>query len=202
VPDSFNPTEWMNPKEVKRQARFTHFAMAAARMAVEDAKLDLDKTDRARVGCLIGSGIGGVEIFEKNCAEFEKKGGGLAGLKTVSPFLIPALIANTAAGTVAIELGLKGPNYCSVSACASGTHTIGDAFFFLQNGLADVCVTGGTEAAITPLCFAGFCAIKALTSQGNDDPTKCVRAPLCLLPWVLLAAPCPVAHTCINHPGH
>lgn len=172
MPDSFNPTEWMNAKEVKRQARFTHFAMAAARMAVEDAKLDLEKTDRSRVGCLIGSGIGGVEIFEKNCAEFEAKGGGLAGLKTVSPFLIPALIANTAAGTVAIELGLKGPNYCSVSACASGTHTIGDAFFFLQNGLADVVVTGGTEAAITPLCFAGFCAIKALTTQGNDDPTK------------------------------
>lgn len=172
VPDHFKPSDYMNAKEVKRQARFTHFAMAAARMAVEDAKLDLEKVDRSRAGCMIGSGIGGVEIFEKNCGEFDKKGGGLPGLKAVSPFLIPALIANTAAGTVAIELGLKGPNYCSVSACASGTHTIGDAFFFLQNGMADVCVTGGTEAAITPLCFAGFVAIRALTTSGNDDPTK------------------------------
>ncbi len=109
VPDEFNPKDWMNPKEVKRQARFTHFAMAAAKMAVEDAKLDLTKIDRSRAGCMIGSGIGGVEIFEKNCEEFSAKGGGAAGLKVVSPFLIPALIANTAAGTVAIELGTSHP---------------------------------------------------------------------------------------------
>ncbi|KAM3569544.1 hypothetical protein VYU27_008365 [Nannochloropsis oceanica] len=114
-----------------------------------------------------------LEDFQRSPEGEEGRGGGREGGRdAVSPFLIPALIANTAAGTVAIELGLKGPNYCSVSACASGTHTIGDAFFFLQNGMADVCVTGGTEAAITPLCFAGFVAIRALTTSGNDDPTK------------------------------
>lgn len=177
IPSNFDPAEFMDAKEVKRQGRFTHLAMAASKIAVEDAKLDIsgETTDLKRIGCLLGSGIGGVEVFENNCKNFEEAGGGKKGLRRVSPFLIPALIPNAAAGTVGIELGLKGPNYCSVSACASGTHTIGDSFYFLENGHADVILAGGSEAAITPLCYAGFNNIKAVTTNYNDDPTKASR---------------------------
>lgn len=177
VPDNFNPSDFMDAKEVKRQARFTHLAMAASKLAIEDSKLDIsgETTDMKRVGCLLGSGIGGVEVFENNCKNFEEAGAGKKGLRRVSPFLIPSLIPNAAAGTVAIELGLKGPNYCSVSACASGTHTIGDAFYFLENGHADVILAGGSEAAITPLCYAGFNNIKAVTTAYNDNPTVASR---------------------------
>ena len=177
IPSNFDPTEFMDAKEVKRQGRFTHLAMAASKIAVKDANLDIsgETTDLKRIGCLLGSGIGGVEVFENNCKNFEEAGGGKKGLRRVSPFLIPALIPNAAAGTVGIELGLKGPNYCSVSACASGTHTIGDAFYFLENGHADVILAGGSEAAITPLCYAGFNNITAVTTNYNDDPTKASR---------------------------
>ncbi|CAM9577573.1 unnamed protein product, partial [Phaeothamnion confervicola] len=130
----FDPAKWMDKRESRRQARYTHLAMASTRIAVEDAKLDTSAVDKDRFGILVGSGVGGVEFFEENCNKFEAAGGGGAGLKKVSPFLIPALISNTASGIIAIELGARGPNYGVVSACATGTHAIGTAMDFIYKG--------------------------------------------------------------------
>ncbi|CAN0061054.1 unnamed protein product, partial [Discosporangium mesarthrocarpum] len=130
----FNPGDWMEGKEAKRQGRYTQFAMATTKMAIADANLDTEVLDKDKFGILIASGIGGVEFFENNCEKFNKAGGGGPGLKKVSPFLIPALIANTASGVVAIEHGARGPNFGVVSACASGTHAIGTAMDFMMRG--------------------------------------------------------------------
>lgn len=171
----FDPGEYMDKKEAKRQGRYTQFAMAATDLALKDAKLDTEAVDKDRFGVLIGSGIGGVEFFEDNCNKFTKAGGKAAGLKKVSPFLIPALISNTASGVVAIEHKARGPNFGVVSACATGTHAIGTAMDFMLRGEADVMIAGGSEAAMTPLCFAGFCSMRAMVTTFNDEPSKASR---------------------------
>ena len=173
--DEFDIKNWMHPKEARRQARYTHFAMAASKMALEDASVDVTKLEKEKFGVLIGSGIGGVEFFEDSCVGFAEENGGRAGLKRVSPFLIPALIGNTASGVVAIEVGAEGPNFGVVSACATGTHALGTAMDFLKRGEADIMIAGGSEAALTPLCFAGFASMRAMCTQFNDDPERASR---------------------------
>jgi len=171
----FKIKDYMDPKEAKRQARYTHFAMAASRMALEDANLDLEAVNKFKFGALVGSGVGGVEFFEKNLKNFVKAGEGGAGWKKVSPFLIPGLIADTATGLIAIEFGCKGPNFGVVSACATGTHAIGTSLNYIQTGVADVMLAGGSEAALTNFCFAGFDVMTAMCRDFNDDPAKASR---------------------------
>ncbi|CEK35674.1 3-oxoacyl-ACP synthase,3-oxoacyl-[acyl-carrier-protein] synthase 2,3-oxoacyl-(acyl carrier protein) synthase II,Enoyl reductase domain of yeast-type FAS1,beta-ketoacyl-acyl-carrier-protein synthase II,Beta-ketoacyl synthase, N-terminal domain [[Clostridium] sordellii] len=165
----FNPEEYINKKELKRMDRFTHFAIASADMAVKDANIDLEKIDRDKMGVIIGSGIGGVETIEEQHRIMLEKGN-----RRVSPFFVPMMIANMAAGQVSILLGAKGPNTNVTTACASGSHAIGDAFKVIQRGDADIMVTGGSEAGVTPLAFAGFCNMKAMSTR-NDDPKTASR---------------------------
>lgn len=160
----FNPELYLEKKEAKRMDRYTQFAVASAKMAVEDAKLDMEREDPYKVGVIIASGIGGIETLEGQASVLANKGPG-----RVSPFFIPMMISNMAAGQVAITTGAKGVNYCITSACASGTHAIGEAFRAVRYGDVDVMITGGAEAAITPLSFAGFCSMKAMSTR-NDDP--------------------------------
>ena len=165
----FNPEEYINKKELKRMDRFTHFAIASADMAVKDANIDLEKIDRDKMGVIIGSGIGGVETIEEQHKIMLEKGN-----RRVSPFFVPMMIANMAAGQVSILLGAKGPNTNVTTACASESHAIGDAFKVIQRGDADIMVTGGSEAGVTPLAFAGFCNMKAMSTR-NDDPKTASR---------------------------
>ncbi|GAB7388107.1 beta-ketoacyl-ACP synthase II [Bacillaceae bacterium] len=165
----FNPEDHMEKKEVKRTDRFVQFAYAAAKMAVANAKLNLEEVDRERVGVYIGSGIGGLGTWEEQHQILLEK-----GPKRVSPFFIPMMIVNMASGYVSIALGVKGPNSAAVTACATGTNSIGDAFRLVQNGYADVMITGGTEATIRPTALAGFCAAKAMSTR-NGDPQKASR---------------------------
>lgn len=162
-------------KTIKRNGRYTHFALAAADQAIADAGLDTNAIDKDRFGCIVGSGIGGVEWFEDNCNAFTAQGGGYNSLRAVEQFLIPALISNTASGMIAIQHGARGPNYCVTTACATGTHSIGSALKHLRDGDADVMIAGGSEAALTPLCFAGFCALTAMATKYNDTPEKASR---------------------------
>ncbi len=165
----WDPAQHMDPKEVRRNDRYTHFGFCAAKQAVADAKLDMAKEDLDRVGVIIGSGIGGmwtIETQHKNLLE--------RGPRKVSPFMIPALISNMVGGLVAIELGARGPNFCVVSACATATHAIGESLRIIRSGEADVMVCGGAEASITPLAYAGFCSMKAM-STNNDNPKKASR---------------------------
>ncbi|MBU5306649.1 beta-ketoacyl-ACP synthase II [Clostridioides mangenotii] len=161
---NFEPEQFISKKEVKRIDRFTQYAIASAKMAVEDSKLDLEKVDPYRFGVIIGSGIGGVETIETQHKILLEKGN-----KRVSPFFVPMMIGNMAAGQVSIFLGAKGPNTNVCTACASGTHSIGDAFKIIQRGDADLMVSGGSEAAVTGLAFSGFCNMKAMSVR-NDDP--------------------------------
>lgn len=165
----FNPEDYMNKKESKRMDRFTHFAIASASLAVKDANLDFDLLDREKVGVIIGSGIGGVETIEEQHKILLEKGN-----KRVSPFFVPMMISNMAAGQVSIMLGAKGPNTNVSTACASGSHAIGDAFKIVQRGDATIMVAGGSEAGITPLSFAGFCNMKAMSTR-NDSPETASR---------------------------
>ncbi|WP_092924418.1 beta-ketoacyl-ACP synthase II [Romboutsia hominis] len=165
----FNPEEYINKKEIKRLDKFTQYAIAASKMAVEDAKLNLDYINKDRMGVIIGTGIGGVETIEQQHKTLLEKGN-----KRVSPFLVPMMIGNMASGQVSIFLGAKGPNINVCTACASGTHSIGDAFKIVQRGDADIMVAGGSEAPITPLAFAGFCNMKAMSTR-NDDPKAASR---------------------------
>ncbi len=160
----FEPEQFLDKKEAKRMDRYTQFAMASSKMAIEDAKLDMEKEDKDKVGVIIASGIGGIETLENQASVLANKGPG-----RVSPFFIPMMISNMAAGQVAIMTGAKGVNFCVVSACASGTHAVGEAFRAIRYGDADVMITGGAEAAITPLSYAGFCSMKAMSTR-NDDP--------------------------------
>jgi 3-oxoacyl-[acyl-carrier-protein] synthase II len=171
----FKIKDYMDPKEAKRQARFTHFAMAAARMAIDDSKIDVKNINQFKFGALVGSGVGGVEFFEQNLKKFEEAGQGQAGWKKVSPFLIPGLIADTATGLIAIEFGAKGPNFGVVSACATGTHAIGTALGYIQTGVADVMLAGGSEASLTPFCFTGFDVMTAMCRDFNDEPQRASR---------------------------
>ena len=166
----FDPADYMDKKEAKRIDRYAQFAVAAAKMAVEDAKLDLEAEDCDRIGTFVGSGIGGIETMHGQYEKLFDK-----GPNKISPFFIPMMIGNMAAGHVSIALGLKGPSSCVVTACATGTNNIGDAFRVLQRGDADVMVAGGTEASISQAAVAGFCSMKALCSDHNDDPAHASR---------------------------
>lgn len=167
---NFDPTQYgISLKDVKRTAKFVQFAVAAAKQAVESSGLDLNKEDRDRIGVIIGSGIGSLHTIEEQHKILLNK-----GPSRLSPFLIPMLIVNEASGLVAIMHGLKGPNSCVATACASGSHAIGEAYRTILYGDADVMVTGGTESCIVPTSVGGFCALKAL-STSNDDPQKASR---------------------------
>ncbi len=165
----WDPAQHMDPKEVRRNDRYTHFGFCAAKQAVADAKLDMAQEDADRVGVIIGSGIGGMFTIETQHKVLMER-----GPRKVSPFMIPALISNMCGGLVAIELGARGPNFCVVSACATATHAIGESLRMIRGGEADVMVCGGAEAAITPLAYAGFCSMKAM-STNNDNPQKASR---------------------------
>jgi len=164
----FNAADYfVNKKSIKSNDRFTHFAVAASRLALDDAGLDTSKVDPSMFGVMIGSGFGGAETFEEQVIRLHEKGS-----RTVSPFTIPALLGNTAAGIVGIEVGAKGINFGLVSACASGTHCIGEALGAIQEGEADIMLAGGSEATITPLAYAGFDNMNAMAKNFNNDPTK------------------------------
>ena len=158
----YNPEEYFDRKAAKRLDTFSQFAIIAAKEAWEDSKLDREKENMERVGVILGSGIGGLETMEKEMTNIHEK-----GPDRVSPMFIPMNIANMAAGNVAIELGAKGESISMVTACASGTHCIGESFRMIKNGYQDIVISGGTEAAITPIGIAGFTNIKAL-SQATD----------------------------------
>ncbi|HEX9027302.1 MAG TPA: beta-ketoacyl-ACP synthase II [Clostridium sp.] len=164
----FDPSEFMDKKEVKRTDRFAQFALAAAQMAIEDSKINLDNVNKERVGVIIGTGIGGIETMLAQHREFLEK-----GYRRISPFVVPMMIPNMASGLIAIKYGAKGFNECTVSACASSTNSIGDAFKVIQRNDAEVMIAGGAEASITGLTLAGFCASKAMTT--NDDPATACR---------------------------
>lgn len=166
----FDPATYMDPKEARRNDRYTQFAMAATRLALADGKLDTTQVDNDRLGVLIGSGIGGMETIENQSRTLFER-----GPRKVSPFMIPSLIANIASGVVAIEIGARGPNYGIVSACASGAHAIGESLRMIRDGLADVMICGGSEAAITALGYAGFCSMKAMSTHFNDEPERACR---------------------------
>ncbi len=157
------------PKEARRLDRFTLFALAAAREALHDAALDPAAADRDRIGVAIGSGIGGLRSIEENHLALQRN-----GPRRVSPFMIPMVICNIASGYVSIRHGLRGPNLCHVSACATGAHALGESLRVLQRGEADVMLAGGSEAAITPLGIAGFAAMRALSTR-NEEPERASR---------------------------
>jgi len=169
VVQNFDLTPYMSKKDIKRSDRFTQFAVVAARMAFEDSGLDSATMDPYRAGSIIGSGIGGIHTIEKEHQVLIKD-----GPSRVSPFFIPMIIVNMASGMVGINLGLKGPNSCSVTACASGNHCIGEALRIIQHGYAEIMFAGGSEAAISPMGIGGFCAARALSTR-NDDPKKASR---------------------------
>ena len=165
----WDPALHMDPKEARRNDRYTHFGYVAARQAVKDAKLDMSVEDGDRVGVILGSGIGGMFTYESQLKVLAER-----GPRKVSPFTIPSLIGNMCAGLVAIDLGARGPNFGIVSACATGTHAIGEASHAIRRGDADVMVTGGSEAAITPFSYASFCSMKAMSTR-NDAPQQACR---------------------------
>jgi len=165
----WDPALHMDPKEVRRNDRYTHFGFCAAKQAIADAGLDMTREDPDRVGVIIGSGIGGMWTIELQHKVLLER-----GPRKVSPFMIPALISNMCGGLVAIELGARGPNFGVVSACATATHAIGESLRAIRHGEADVMVCGGTEASITPLSYAGFCSMKAM-STNNDNPARSSR---------------------------
>ncbi|MFC4386846.1 beta-ketoacyl-ACP synthase II [Gracilibacillus marinus] len=164
----FEATKYMDRKDSKRMDLFTQYAVAAARMAVEDANLEITDDIAPRVGVWIGSGIGGMATYDEQFRRFMEK-----GYKKVSPFFVPMLIPDMASGQVSIQLGAKGINNCSVTACASGANSIGDAYKVIERGDADFMITGGAEAPLTPMSFAGFSTAKALSF--NDDPKTASR---------------------------
>ncbi|MBQ7499188.1 MAG: beta-ketoacyl-ACP synthase II [Selenomonas sp.] len=166
----FDPADYIDKKESKRMDRYAQFAVAAAKLAIEDSGIDLEKADRDRIGTYIGAGIGGIETMHSQYEKLFAK-----GPSRISPFFIPMMIANLATGHVAIQFGLHGPSECVVTACATGTNCIGDAFRVIQRGDADAMLAGGTEACISPAAVAGFAAMKALCMDHNDDPAHASR---------------------------
>jgi len=167
----FNPLDYLDKKEVKKSDTFIQFALAASRFAVDDAGLVVDAGNAERVGVVIGSGIGGLPLIEAMHKTLLER-----GPSRVSPFFIPGQIVNMAAGQVSIRYGARGPNTSPATACTTGLHAVGDAFRLIQAGEADAMIAGGTEAVITPLAMAGFCAMRALSTR-NDEPEKASR------PW-------------------
>jgi 3-oxoacyl-[acyl-carrier-protein] synthase II len=166
---NFNPTKYVEHRESKRMDRFTQFAAAAASQAVDDSGFDLSEEDVFRTGAILGTGVGGIKEIEDQHKKLLNK-----GPTRVSPFCVPKLMGNAAAGNIAIRYGLKGPNICVVSACASGSHAIGEAFCNILAGRSDLMITGGSEAALTPIGLASFCAARSLSTR-NDDPTAASR---------------------------
>jgi 3-oxoacyl-[acyl-carrier-protein] synthase II len=166
---SWEPTRWIEKKRLKEMDRFTEFAVGAAAIAVGDARLEMTDAERERAGCFIGVGLGGLFTLEKTKETLMAK-----GPTKVSPYSIPGIIANLAAGQVSIAWGLKGPSYCTTSACSSGAHAIGEAAEWIRRGKVDVMLAGGAEATITPVGISGFEAMYAL-SKRNDDPAHASR---------------------------
>lgn len=165
----FMAGDFVSPKEIKRIDLFIQYALAASKIAIEDSGLDMGREEAERVGVVVGTGLGGLPTLEKYHSILLERGPG-----RISPFFIPMLIANEAPGHIAIQFGIKGPNLCIVTACATGAHSIGESFRIIQYGDADVMVAGGTEANLTPLTVGGFNAMKALSTR-NDAPEKASR---------------------------
>ncbi|NRB07020.1 MAG: beta-ketoacyl-ACP synthase II [Richelia sp.] len=165
----FEPHDYMDRKEAKRMDRFSQFGVSAAKQALADAQLVIDDLNAEQVGVMIGSGVGGIKVMEDQQTVYLNR-----GPDRCSPFMIPMMIANMAAGLTAIHTGAKGPNSCAVTACAAGSNAIGDAFRIIQGGYAQAMISGGCEAAITPLSVAGFAAARALSFR-NDDPIHACR---------------------------
>ncbi|WP_252316009.1 beta-ketoacyl-ACP synthase II [Sinobaca sp. H24] len=165
---NFDMDAYVEKKESRKMDRFTQFAVASAKMALDDANYEITEENAPRIGVWIGSGIGGMETYEQQFLNFQKK-----GYKRVSPFFVPMMIPDMAAGQVSIFTGAKGLNSCTVTACASGTNSIGDAFKVIQRGDADAMITGGAEAPITNMAVAGFCSAKAIST--NEDPSRASR---------------------------
>ncbi|MFD2612967.1 beta-ketoacyl-ACP synthase II [Paenibacillus gansuensis] len=166
----FNPEAYMEKKEARRMDRFVQFGLAASLMALKDANLNIEEdTDPERAGVIVGSGIGGLGTWEEQHSILLEK-----GPKRVSPFFIPMMIANMASGQISMSTGAKGPNTAAVSACATGTHSIGDSFKMIQRGDADVMICGGAEATIRPIGMAGFCSMRAMSTR-NDEPERASR---------------------------
>jgi len=167
--DGFKPEDWIDHKDVKKMDTFIHYAVACSKMALDDSGFKITEENAERVGVLVGVGLGGLPAIERYNNVYLDR-----GVKKITPFFIPMLIPNLASGQVSILLGAKGPNTCVVTACATGTHSIGDAYRLIQNGSADVMIAGGTESVITPLAVGGFSAAKALSTR-NDDPQGASR---------------------------
>ena len=165
----FDPTKVLGSKEARHSDRFVQMAVTAAKQAFAHAQLDMTQEDPARIGAWVGSGMGGLATIEEGYRQLQER-----GPTRISPFFIPMIICNMAPGQISIALGVKGPNACPVSACASAGHALGDAYRIIQRGEADVMVAGGSECAVTPLGLAGFCALKALSTR-NDDPPRASR---------------------------
>lgn len=166
---NFDVLDYLDKKEARKLDRYVHLAVAATEQAIKQSQLNLNNIDCSRVGVITGSGIGGIETFEKQCLIHHKY-----GARRVSPFFIPMMISNIGAGQLAIRYSAKGKNFNIVSACASGTHAIGEAFNSIRSGEVDIILAGGSEAAITKFAFAGFCAMKALSTR-NDEPERASR---------------------------
>lgn len=166
---NFDPHQQLDKKDAKRMDRFAQFGVCASKQALADAGLEINELNADRIGVLIGTGIGGIRVMETQNENLITK-----GPRKVSPFTIPMMIANMAAGLTAIHTGARGPNSCTVTACAAGSHAIGDAFRLVQGGYATAMICGGAEAAVTPLSFAGFCSAKALSTR-NEDPLHASR---------------------------
>lgn len=167
----YDPTLHLNRKEAQRMDLFTQYAISSATMAIEDAGIDFEKTDKERVGVIVGSGIGGMWTYDEQQRNLYERDG---KPDRISPFFVPMMISDIASGHIAIRWGLKGPNYATVSACATSSHSIADAVMLIQRGNADVMVVGGSEAAICPMGVGGFNAMKALSTR-NDDPATASR---------------------------
>jgi 3-oxoacyl-[acyl-carrier-protein] synthase II len=167
--DGFEVEKYIDKKEIRRQDPFTHYAIAATAMAVEDSGVDFSAEDPDRVGVIIGSGIGGIGTHEIQTTKFIE-----GGPTRISPFYIPMMIPDIASGIVSMRYNAKGPNYCTVSACASSAHAIGDAFRLIKHGDAELMIAGGTEAAVTPMSMGGFAAMKAMSTR-NEEPERASR---------------------------
>lgn len=165
----FDIERYINSREAKRMDRFTQMALASSIQAVKDSGLDFEQEDRHRVGVIVGTGIGGIKEIEEQHVRLLNK-----SPRKVSPFCVPKLMGNAASGCISIEFGLKGPNMCIVTACASASHAIGESFWNVLSGRSDICITGGSEAALTPIGLASFCALKSLSTR-NDDPQHASR---------------------------
>ncbi|AFM42533.1 3-oxoacyl-(acyl-carrier-protein) synthase II [Desulfosporosinus acidiphilus SJ4] len=165
---NFEPTEWIDKKESRHMDRFSQFAIAAAKLAVQDSGLDFEKVNKERAGAVMGCGIGGVITFEEQKEVLMNRGTG-----RVSPFFVPMLIGNMAAGHLSIEFGLQGSSMTIVTACASATNAVGEALRQIQRGEADVVLCGGTEAPLTALAFAGFCSMKAMSTEKENPEQAC-----------------------------